>query len=139
MNEPKPVAPYKEVTFKGRTYKRTGISPARAALAQKKTALTPGAPGTDENPIMKDGFAYVYSSTGKLVRRLDFDPETMEMFVLKPNTSLTEDQLVMLKKAMEMPVVYDSDCPKSTPEQLERFRQYGIARNKRRLAEQAAQ
>ena len=59
MSDIKPVAPYKEVTFKGRTYKRPGISPARAAMAQKKTALTPGQPGTDENPIIRNGILWI--------------------------------------------------------------------------------
>ena len=138
MSDKKPAAPYKEVTFKGRTYKRPGISPARAAMVQTKTVLTPGQHGTDENPIVLNGIPYVYSSTGKLVRRLDFDPKTMEIFVLPPKSVLTDEQISMLKKAMEMPVVYDDDCPKSTPEQLEKFRQYGVARNKKRREQMTA-
>ena len=107
-------------------------------MAQTKTVLIPGQHGTDENPIVLNGIPYVYSSTGKLVRRLDFDPKTMEIFVLPPKSVLTDEQISMLKKAMEMPVVYDDDCPKSTPEQLEKFRQYGVARNKKRREQMTA-
>lgn len=126
-----PVAPYREVEFRGKIYKRPGISPARAAMAEKKILLAPGALGTDENPIMKDGYPYVYSSTGKLVRRLDFDPETMEIYVLKKGAVLTEEQKAMLQKAASMPITYDEECPKSSPERMERFKRFGIERNKR--------
>lgn len=106
MSEISPVAPYKEVVFKGRTYKRPGISPARAAMAEaKRKTLQPGMPGTDEKPIIQDGIPYVYSSNGKLVRRLDFDPETMEMFILKPPAPLSDEQIQMLKTVMKMSVV----------------------------------
>lgn len=135
MEDIKPIASYREVTFRGHVYKRPGISPVRESLTRKGTALDSKEIGTDENPIMKDGIPYVYNSTGKLVKQLDFDPETMEMFILTPRYVLTNEQILMLKKVKEMPIVYDIDCPKSTPERLERFRKYGIARNKKMRAE----
>lgn len=138
MNNLTPVAPYKEIVFKGRTYKRTGISPARAAMGKKVVTLSPGEPGTDDNPIIRNGIPYVYNDSGKLVMLLEFNPETMDMFVLNSNC-LTEEQIAMIHKASEMTVVYDDDCPKSTPEQLERFRRYGIERNKEKRALQKMQ
>ena len=36
---------------------------------------------------------------------------------------LTDDELMMLRKAAQMPVVYDEDCPELTPEMEEAFRE----------------
>lgn len=125
------------IKFRGKTLKRPGISPAKASAANQGPMLAQGAAGTDENPVMMDGYPYVYSSAGKLVRRLDFDPDTMEIFVLKRGCRLTEEQEAMLKSAAQMPVVYDEECPKSTPDRLERFRRYGMKRNERRREAQS--
>lgn len=130
-----PVAPYKEVVLNGKKYKRPGVSPARMARAGiniNKIDLIEGAPGTCSNPIMKDGYEYVYSHSGRLIRLEHFDPETMERFDLTPDVHLTDEQREMLKSVISKPVVYTEDCPKSTPEQLEKMRLYGLERNKKR-------
>lgn len=128
-----PVAPYKEVILNGKKYKRPGVSPARMAQAgvgAKSTHLTEGDPGTCSNPISQGGYEYVYSRKGRLIRLEHFDPETMERFDLTPDTRLTDEQREMLQRVMSKPVVYTEDCPKSTPEQLEKMRLYGLTRNR---------
>ena len=37
-------------------------------------------------------------------------------------TGLTPEELTMLEEAEKLPLVYDEDCPKLTPEQLAEFR-----------------
>ena len=130
-----PVAPYKEVVLHGRKYKRPGVSPARmarAGFATNNNGLIDGAPGTCSNPIVKDGYEYVYSRNGRLIRLEHFDPETMERFDLTSDVHLTDEQHELLKNVMSKPIVYTEDCPKSTPEQLEKMRLYGLERNRRR-------
>ena len=125
----------KEVFIGTKRFVKYGISPlkmaeirAKANPAKKKQA-----------PIMKDGIEYVYNSRGKLVRLERFDPETMEEFILTPETRLTEEQLRQLADSANRPVVVDEDCPESTPEQLERFRKFGQERNRRRAAMERCQ
>lgn len=130
-----PVAPYREVVLNGNKYKRPGISPARLASAgvgRNVKERKDGDPGTASNPIVKDGYEYVYGRSGRLIRLEHFDPETMEQFDLYPDTSMTEEQREMLKKVASKPVVYTEDCPKSTPEQLQKMRLYGQMRNQQR-------
>lgn len=45
----------------------------------------------------------------------------------------TPEQVIMIKQAAQRPIVYDEDCPKSTPERLKRFITYG--QNRKRLKE----
>ncbi|MBR5970886.1 MAG: hypothetical protein IK016_11170 [Lachnospiraceae bacterium] len=133
--EIKPVAPYKEVMLNGVKYKRPGVSPARmarAATVDSTNDLAEGAPGTPGNPIVKEGYEYVYSRSGRLIRLEHFDPETMERFDLTPDVHLTDEQREMLRVVDLRPVVYTADCPKSTPEQLQRMRRYGAIRNQKR-------
>ena len=87
---------------------------------------------------MKDGYEYVYNSRGKLVRLERFDAETMEEFILTPETQLTQEQLRQLAESANRPVIIDEDCPESSPEQLERFRKFGQERNKCRAAMEKA-
>ena len=38
------------------------------------------------------------------------------------NLAFTEEELEELKRAREMPIVFDEDCPETTPERAVRFR-----------------
>ena len=138
-----PVAPYKEVVINGKKYKRPGISPAREALARKigvgtddhslpENVQYDGQRGTRENPIVIDGNKYIYGKSKRLIRLEHFDPQTMEKFVLTKESRLTDEQRKMLGEAMEQPVVYEDDCPPTTPEQLQRMKQYAIKRKTKR-------
>lgn len=114
------------------------IGKRHAKLADRK----PGDPGTKENPIFKDGHAYVYSSADKLIIWEDYtglipvgngitvniNPETMEAFTLTREMKPSESQKEMIKKAKSRPVVFTADSPKSSPEQLERFKTNGKAK-----------
>lgn len=64
---------------------------------------------------------YRMNSKGRMVVVEKYDPETMELFTLTPDMEPTEEQLEMLKKASEKPVVYDDDCPELTPPALQLF------------------
>lgn len=124
----------KEVFIGTKRFIKYGISPIKMAEIRAKENPS----SKKQNPIMKDGIEYVYNSRGKLVRLERFDPETMELFILTPETRLTEEQLRQLADSANRPVLFDEDCPESTPEQLERFRRFGQERNKRRAAMEKA-
>ena len=57
-------------------------------------------------------------------------------YELQPGAPLTPEQIRRLDALEDRPIVYDEDCPPSTPEQLERFRRAAHERN-RRLREKA--
>ena len=42
--------------------------------------------------------------------------------VISINTHLTEEEKKQLEKAKSMPIIYDNDCPETTPEQALKFR-----------------
>ena len=124
----------KEVFIGTRRFVKYGISPLKMAEIRAKEYPSK----KKQVPVMKDGIEYVYNSRGKLVRLERIDPETMEEFILTPETRLTEEQLRQLADSANRPVVVDEECPESTPEQLERFRKIGQERNKRRAAMEKA-
>lgn len=43
--------------------------------------------------------------------------------------SFTKEELDELKKAREMPIVFDEDCPETTPERAIKFRRVNPPRN----------
>ena len=118
----------KEVFIGARRFVKYGISPLKMAEIRAKQ----NPPRIKQETMMKDGIEYVYNSRGKLVRLERFDPETMDAFVLTPETRLTEEQLRQLADSEKRPMMIDEDCPESSPEQLERFRRFGQERNRRR-------
>ena len=129
------IAVPKEVFIGTKRFVKYGISPLK--MAEIRAKANPAK--QKQVPIMKDGIEYVYNSRGKLVRLERFDPDTMEEFILTPETRLTEEQLRQLVDSASRPVVVDEDCPESTPEQLERFRKFGQERNRRRAAMERCQ
>lgn len=117
------------------------IGERRAKLANRK----PGAPGTTENPIFKNGHAYVYDSQNRLIMwedfdgpipseevkyPVDFDPETMEIYTLPRDAKATPEQSRMVRDAQSRPPVYDEDCPAPSKETLERMRRFVEMRHK---------
>ena len=135
------------VQINGKTFIRSSVLNAIGKRRAAKTNIHPGDPGTPENPIFKNGHAYVYSSTNQLIiwedfpgiipqeeeLSIQFDPETTETFTLTRDMQPTEAQKKMIQKVKTQPVLFSEDCPKSTPMQLERFRKFGIHRMQQKL------
>lgn len=74
-----------------------------------------GEPGTKTNPLRRFGKEYVYNRSGDLVQ---FHRNAR---VVLPQV-LSEAQKQMFRDVIKRPVVYGEDCPKSSPERLQRFR-----------------
>ena len=52
---------------------------------------------------------------------------------LEPDEPVTQEELDMLRRAAELPVTYDEDCPELTSEQLAQFRRVSeVNREERR-------
>ena len=86
------------------------------------TNPSPGEPETRENPLVRFGCEYIYSSRGHLIKYVRKNPDLLSVNA----TELTDEQKKMVMIAANMPIVYDEDCPKSSPERLEAFRNVGI-------------
>ena len=133
------------VEIRGKRFIRAKVLEAIGKRRALEADRKPGDPGTPENPIFKDRRAYVYSETNQLIMWEDYtgevpredglvffiNPETTETFTLKHDMKPTEEQRRMVLKAKQTPISYSEDCPKSSPERLERFRQFGKMRNMR--------
>lgn len=129
------VAKY-SVLIDGKRYVPSKISDAigrrHAEIADRK----PGDPGTIENPIFKDGHAYVFSSTNRLIIWEDYkglvplnggitiniNPETMDGLTLTQDMKPTDEQKEMIQKVSLMPVKPSEDCPKLSTKHLKRLR-----------------
>ena len=73
------------------------------------------------NPLKRFGKESVYSSSGDLVQF-----HRNARIILPP--VLPEAQKQMIRDAAKKPVVYGEDCPKSSPERLQRFKEFGEKR-----------
>ena len=51
--------------------------------------------------------------------------------ILKKGQEPTPEQILEVKEAAKRSIVYDDDCPESTPEMLEEFRKAAIERNRK--------
>lgn len=51
---------------------------------------------------------------------------------LNPDEPLTQEELEMLKRAEEMPITFDEDCPELTAEELAQFRRVSDIRREER-------
>ena len=134
------------VEINGKRFMRASVLDAMGKRNAEKANRKPGDPGTMENPIFKNGHAYVFSSTNRLIMWEDYpgkipegdgvifhvNPETTETFVLKRDMTPTEEQKKMIQEVKGKPITFGDDCPKSSPEQLARFRKYGQMRNQQR-------
>lgn len=135
------------VEINGRRFIRAKVLDAMGRRRAEAASRKPGDPGTPENPIFKSGHAYVYSSTNRLIMWEDYpgevpegdgvtvriNPETTETFVLTRAMKPTEEQKRMVQAAKDRPVTFSADCPRSTPEQLQRFRRFGAMRKRGRM------
>ncbi|MBR5679503.1 MAG: hypothetical protein IKX19_02535 [Clostridia bacterium] len=138
------------VEINGKRFIRANVLDAIGRRNAERANRKPGDPGTVENPIFKNGRAYIYSSTNRLIIWEDYsgeipegdgviyrvNPETTEMFVLTHEMEPTVEQKKMVQAVKSRPITFASDCPKSSPEQLARFRRFGEMRNHHRAETQ---
>ena len=134
------------VVINGRRFVRANILDAIGKRNAERANRKPGDPGTVENPIFKNGRAFIYSSTNRLILWEDYpgeipqeegvvyrvNPETTETFVLTHEMRPTTEQKKMVQAVKTKPITFGVDCPKSSPEQLARFRKFGQMRNRQR-------
>ena len=108
------------------------IGERRAKEADRK----PGDPGTLENPIFRNGKAFIYSSKNRLILWEDYageipdnlPVEDTERFVLTAEMKPTAEQKKMIQTSKNMRQTFSNDCPRSTPERIARFRPFPYAR-----------
>lgn len=105
----------------GRRFYRSRVKEPIMAKYAAMTNPKEGEPGSKTNPLVRFGKMYVYSQNGDLV------PYRGDVrVILSPYPS--EEQKKMVQEAAKMPIVYGADCPKSSVERLQRFREYGARR-----------
>ena len=46
----------------------------------------------------------------------------MITYIPEDNTPLTNEEIAILEEAKKKPVIYDEDCPETTPEMLSKFK-----------------
>ncbi len=113
----------------GRTFVPARLLDAIGERQVRAADRKPGDPGTVENPIFKEGRAYVYSKRNKLILWEDYTgpipssedeylPKETEAFTLTAEMKPTEAQKKMVQRAKKMPVVITTDCPLIPMEQL---------------------
>ena len=107
----------------GRRFYKAKVKEPIMAKYAAMTNPKEGEPGSKTNPLRRFGKEYVYSSAGELV------PFHRNMRVVLPPV-LSEDQKKMIRDVANRPVVYGVDCPKSSPERLQRFREFGEKRQR---------
>ena len=66
------------VEINGKKFMRADVLEAMGKRSAEKTTRKPGDPGTIENPIFKNGHAYVYSSMNRLIMWEDYPEEIPE-------------------------------------------------------------
>lgn len=130
--EDKAILEENSTVIHGRKFYRSKV---RNPILEKYAALTnpkEGEPGSRSNPLIRFGKKYIYNSRGYLIEvAAQEDTKTVK------SSMLTEEQVAMVRNAARAPIIYGSDCPKSTHERLERFSRFGSARNKARASELA--
>ena len=102
----------------GKRFYRAKVKEPIMAKYAAMTNPKEGEPGSKSNPMIRFGKKYVYNQNGDLV---PFRGDVR--VIVSPN--LSEEQKKMVREAAKMPIVYEPDCPKSSIERLQRFREYG--------------
>ena len=134
------------VEINGKKFVRASVLDAIGRRNAEKANRKPGDPGTKENPIFKNNQAFIYSSTNRLIMWEDYpgeipqgegvvyrvNPETTETFVLTHDMEPSAAQKKLVQEIKKRPIIFEADCPKSSPEQLARFRKFGQMRNRQR-------
>ena len=105
----------------GKRFYRARVKEPIMAKYAAMTNPKEGEPGSKSNPMIRFGKKYVYNQNGDLV---PFRGDVR--VIVSPN--LSEEQKKMVREAAKMPIVYEPDCPKSSIERLQRFREYGAKR-----------
>ena len=72
--------------------------------------------------------AYQLSDSGEE----GFDSSEMVIKTLTPEMKLTSEQIKMLEEMRNYPIVYEEDCPETTPEMAEAFRKAAKVRDARK-------
>lgn len=117
----------------GRIYINSRVRDAIGEMHAKREGRVAGDPGTRENPIFRNGHAFIYNSRNDLIMWSDYDGEvpesssdetnislrvnTRETFTLRHDMQASEKQKKMLELARKK-VVYTDDCPQLSREQL---------------------
>lgn len=128
-----------KIEIDGKTFVPTrlldAIGERQALLSERK----PGDPGTAENPIFKNGKAYIYGKRNTLILWEDYSgpipssedqylPKGTEAFTLTAEMKPTEAQKKMVQRAKRMPVIITTDCPLISPEHLSSFIRFRSSR-----------
>ena len=106
-------------------------------IYRKYAAMTnpkPGEPGTVSNPLVRFGRRYVYNREGYLsvLKNKQKETDSFERFTITASMRPTKEQAETVKMLEGKPITPDPDCPESTPEDIQRFLEYGRLRNERR-------
>ena len=123
----------------GRTFVPARLLDAIGERQAREADRKPGDPGTAENPIFKEGRAYVYSKRNKLILWEDYAgpipssedeylPKGTEAFTLSSGMKPTEAQKKMVQRAKRLPVVITTDCPLIPTEQLSALTRFRASR-----------
>ena len=113
----------------GKTFVPARLLDAIGERQVHAAARKPGDPGTVENPIFKEGRAYVYSKRNKLILWEDYAgpfpssedeylPKGTEAYTLTSEMKPTEAQKQMVQRAKRMPIIITTDCPLIPTEKL---------------------
>ena len=121
------------VDIDGKTYVPSRLLDAIGRRQVKQAARHPGDPGTIQNPIMKDGKAYVYNSRNKLIWWEDYEETKQnspkdEIFILTFSMKPNAEQCRMIQKAESAPVLFTKDCPMITAENLANMKRFTSCR-----------
>jgi len=121
------------VSVEGRTFVPARLLDAIGRRHVQMADRKPGDPGTTENPIFKDGKAYVYSSRNQLIWWEDYDgpvPEETkeEHFILTIQMEPSPEQKRMIQKVKTTPVVITTDCPVISGETLAGMKRFSSGR-----------
>ena len=74
--------------------------------------------------------AYRMSNSGEE----SFASSEIVIKTLTPDMKLTSEQIKMLEEMRNYPIVYEEDCPETTPEMAEAFRKAAKVRDARKRA-----
>ena len=121
------------VSVEGRTFVPARLLDAIGRRQVQKANRKPGDLGTTQNPIFKDGKAYVYSSRNQLIWWEDYDgpiPEETkeEHFILTIQMKPSPEQKRMIQKVKDTPVVITTDCPAISGDTLESMKRFSFGR-----------
>ena len=121
------------INVKGKTFVPARLLDAIGARNVKLANRQPGDLGTIQNPVFKDGKAYVYSSRNELIWWEDYagpipDEKKDEVFILTRQMKPSEEQKRMIQQVRSKPVVFTPDCPEISREELANMKHFAASR-----------